>query len=69
MCCSTSRHHGFERWGHQKGCFCGCDEPPYSRSRFMAKKQKIANLETHLQDLRDEAEAVEEHIAQMKKEK
>ena len=35
----------------------------------MAKKQKIANLETHLQDLRDEAEAVEEHIAQMKKEK
>jgi DNA-binding transcriptional ArsR family regulator len=41
----------------------------FSRPRFMPKKLKIADLETHLQDLRDEARAVEEHIAQMKKEK
>jgi len=35
----------------------------------MTKKQKIANLEEHLRDLRDDAKAVEEHIAQIKKEK
>jgi uncharacterized protein YhaN len=35
----------------------------------MTKKQKIAELEKHLADLREEAEAVAEHIAQIKKEK
>jgi hypothetical protein len=35
----------------------------------MTKKQKIAELEKHLTDLREEAKAVEEHIARIKKEK
>jgi len=35
----------------------------------MTKKQRIANLENHLEVLRDEAKAVEEHITQIKKEK
>ena len=35
----------------------------------MTKKQKIAELEKHLADLREEAKAVEELIAQIKKEK
>jgi len=35
----------------------------------MTKKQKIAELENHLADLREEAKAVEEHIAQIKKAK
>jgi hypothetical protein len=35
----------------------------------VTKKQRIANLERHLEDLREEAKAVEEHIAQIKKEK
>jgi hypothetical protein len=35
----------------------------------MTKKQRIAELEKHLADLREEAKAVEEHIAQIKKEK
>jgi hypothetical protein len=35
----------------------------------MSKKQRIANLEEHLENLRDEARAVEEHIDQVKKEK
>jgi hypothetical protein len=34
----------------------------------MTKKQKIAELEKHLADLREEATAVEERIAQIKKE-
>jgi hypothetical protein len=35
----------------------------------MTKKQKIVKLENHLASLRDEVEAVEAHIAQIKKEK
>ena len=35
----------------------------------MTKKQRIAKLEKHLEGLRDEAKAVEAHIAQVKKEK
>ncbi len=69
MCCSTGSHHGFHRSGHQNVCFCGCDDPEFYRPRFMTKKQRIANLEKHLGVLRDEAKAVEEHIAQIKKEK
>ena len=68
MCCSTTGHHGFQRWGHQNVCLCGCDEPPYLRPRFMTRKQRIAGLEKHLADLREEAKAVEEHIAQIRKE-
>ena len=69
MCCTTGSHQGLQRWGHQNVCFCGCDDPPYLRPRFMTKKQKIAELEKHLADLREEAKAVEEHIAHFKKEK
>lgn len=69
MCCNTGSHHGFQRWGQQNVCFCGCDDPEYFRPRFMTKKQRIAKLEELLENLRDEAKAVEEHIAQIKKEK
>lgn len=69
MCCNTGSQQGFQRWGHQNVCSCGCDEPPYLRPRFMTKKQRIAALENHLADLREEAKGVEEHIAQIKKEK
>lgn len=69
MCCAAGRHHGIQGWGHQNVCFCGCDDPAFLRPRFMTKKKRIAKLEEHLEDLRDEAKAVEEHIAQIKKEK
>ena len=69
MCCVAIRHHGFQRWGHPNACFCGCDGPPDLRPRFMTKKQRIAELEKHLESLRDEAKAVEERIAQIQKEK
>jgi hypothetical protein len=50
-------------------CDCGCDEPPYARPRFITKKQRIMGLEQHLADLQEEAKAVKEHIAQIKREK
>lgn len=68
MCCHTTLHHGFQRRGPQMVCDCGCDEPPYARPRFMTKKQRIEALERHLADLQEEAKAVKEHIAHIKKE-
>ena len=69
MCCNTGSHHGFQRWGHQNVCFCGCDSPFQHRPCFMTKEQKISGLQKYLEDLRDEVKAVEEHIGQIKKEK
>jgi predicted nucleic acid-binding Zn-ribbon protein len=41
----------------------------HSRPRFKTKKQRIAELEKHLEDLQDEVKAVKEYIADIKKEK
>ena len=69
MCCNAGSHHGFQRTGHRNMCFCGCDDPLYFRPGFMTKKQKITRLEKHLENLREEVKAVEEHIAEIRKEK
>jgi hypothetical protein len=69
MCCTTGSHHGFQRWSQPNVCFCGCDDSMYLRPRFMTKEQRINRLKQHLEDLKNEAKAVEEHIVQIKKEK
>ena len=68
MCCTTVGHHGFQPWGHYNTCCCGCDNPFQRRLHFMTKEQRITGLRKHLEDLRNEAKAVEEHIGQIKKE-
>lgn len=69
MCCTTGSQQEFHRSAYQNVCFCGCDYSQPYRPRFITKKQRIANLEQHLEVLREEAKAVEEHIARIKKEK
>ena len=39
---------------------------PRFRRRFATRDERIARLETYLGDLRSEARAVEEHIAELK---
>jgi hypothetical protein len=68
MCCNTGSHHGLQRWGHQQVCACGCLGVEFPRSRFMTKKQQIANLEKHIEELQDEVKNVKEYISEMKKE-
>jgi hypothetical protein len=68
MCCNTGSHHGTQGWGHQRSCSCGCLGVEYPRPRFMTKKQRITNLQKHLEDLQDEAKAVKAYIAEIKKE-
>lgn len=69
MCCNTGSHRGSERWGHPGVCFCGCDDVMNFRPRFMTKEQRINRLKQYREDLKNEAKAVEEKIAQIKKEK
>ncbi len=62
MCCQTeSKHSEF--------CGCGCEGPSIYRPRFMTRDQKITKLEEYLTGLQEEAKAVKEHIAKIKKEK
>ena len=68
MCCTTARNHGSQRWGHPGACFCGCDDALNFRPRFMTKAQRINRLNQHLEDLKNEAKAVEEYIVEIKKE-
>ena len=67
MCCNAKHHHGMQGWGHRNVCQYSCNDPESYRPRFISKKQKIANLKAHLEVLRDEAKAVEEMIAEIKK--
>ena len=69
MCCGTESQHNAWQWAHHHGGFCGCGAPSHCGPRFMTKEQKIARLEEYLGGLREEAKAVEEHIAEMKEEK
>ena len=69
MCCGTDSHHGLQRWGHQNICSCGCLSVERTRPRLMTRKQRIAGLEQLLEDLQEEAKAVKEYIAEVKKER
>ena len=66
MCCGSGSHHGAPRWGYQNICSCGCLGVEHPRPRFISKKQRIATLEKHLEDLQDETKAVKEYIAEIK---
>ncbi|MFC2030586.1 hypothetical protein ACFLWA_07660 [Chloroflexota bacterium] len=59
------RCHGGEAW--QRGYGTEQSSPGSSfRRRFATRDERIAHLETYLGELRTEAEAVEEHIAELK---
>ena len=66
MCCGPESHHGGRHWGHHHGGSCGCGGHFRFGPRFWTKKEKIAWLEQYLEDLREEAKAVEERVAGLK---
>ena len=47
-------------------CKCGCHENHLER-RYQTKAEKIAELEAYLSELRFEVQAVEEHLADLRK--
>jgi hypothetical protein len=54
--------------GHHHGDSCGCGGPSHFQRRFQTQEEKLARLERYLENLREEAKGVEEHIAKLKKE-
>jgi hypothetical protein len=61
-------------WGHHAGGprayhgSCCCSGPIRHAPHFWSKEQEAASLERYLESLREEAKAVEEHIAGLKAE-
>lgn len=59
MCCQTERQQ-------LENCGCGCMPRPVHRPRFMTEARKQKQLESYLDELKDEVAAVEAHIAKLK---
>jgi hypothetical protein len=55
--CGRSRHH--------HGDTCGCGTPFHGGRRFWTKEEKITRLESYLESLENEVQAVKEHIAEI----
>jgi len=51
-----------------QGCDCGCGESAgYFERRYQTKAEQIAELESYLEELKTEVQAVEEHLADLHK--
>jgi hypothetical protein len=60
--------------GSDCGCDCNCHEDDCScghgkhfHRRYQTKAEQIAELEAYLEELKTEVQAVEEHLADLKK--
>jgi hypothetical protein len=51
------------------GCHsgCDCDEEAGFERQFLTKKEQLEDLQEYLEELKLEVQAVEEHIADLKK--
>ena len=66
MCFEAMSHHG----GRHYGGLCGCHPHVHSGPRHLwTKKEKAAYFGQYLKGLREEIRAVEEKIAELKREK
>ena len=48
-------------------CDCGCGDHDYFERRYQTKAEMISELEAYLHDLKLEVQAVEEHLADLRK--
>jgi hypothetical protein len=56
----------------EEGCSCGCGcecggHDGYFERRYQTKEEKITELESYLNELKTEVQAVEEHLADLRK--
>ncbi len=51
------------------GCGCGCEGRAHHgfERRYQTKAEQISTLEAYLSDLKTEAQAVEEHLADLRR--
>ena len=48
-------------------CSCGCGHAGQFERRYQTKAEQISELEAYLKDLKTEVQAVEEHLADLRK--
>jgi len=60
---------GHHECGCHRGSSCDCGGPFHFARRFCTKEERIACLEEYLENLQAEGRAVEERIAEMKKDR
>jgi hypothetical protein len=63
MCKHCGCHEGHE---HGSSCECGGHDEGFER-RFQTKAEQIEELEEYLTELKTEVQAVEEHLADLRK--
>ena len=71
MCCNKGHGHHDCECGEScdcesGGCQCGCGNGGFQR-RYQTKGEQIAELEGYLGELKAEAQAVEERLADLRK--
>ena len=73
MCCDSGHGH---RHGSDCGCGCGCDCDESCtcschgggfERRYQTKAEQTAELEAYLAELKAEVQAVEEHLADLRR--
>ena len=52
--------------GEECGCQCSCHERHFER-RYQTKAEQITELEAYLSELKIEVQAVEEHLADLRR--
>jgi hypothetical protein len=74
MCDRCQHHHNqdCDCEGQCNGCDCGCgecgcEEGGHFHRRYQTKEEQIAELEAYLGKLKLETQAVEEHLAELRK--
>jgi hypothetical protein len=67
--CSTGQECGCNENHNSCGCDCGCGEHgSHSHTRrYQTKAEQISELETYLNELKTETQAVEEHLADLRR--
>jgi hypothetical protein len=66
--CECGGHGHACRCGEGHGeCECGCHGGHHFERRFQTKAEQIAELEAYLTDLKAEVQAVEEHLADLRR--
>jgi hypothetical protein len=59
--------HGHSCSCGEGDCECGCHSGHHFERRFQTKAEQIAELEAYLADLKTEVQAVEEHLADLRR--
>ena len=65
--CRSDQECGCGEKGNSCGCDCGCGGHGSHVRRYQTKAERISELEAYLSELKTETQAVEEHLADLRR--